>query len=112
MSDVRGTLKRTAPAVGIGVAIFVMLMTWAIGVPRFGAPDEPAHVYKAFGVAHGELLGEPAEGFPGNLREFDAPISLEVCSTSLWEGPAVDAAVAAADGMRRVLATAWVEAGA
>ena len=33
----------------------------------------------------------------------DAPISLEVCSTELWEAPADDAARAAADGMRRVL---------
>ena len=33
-----------------------------------------------------------------------APISLEVCSTELWEAPADDAARAAADGMRGVLA--------
>jgi sugar phosphate isomerase/epimerase len=37
-----------------------------------------------------------------------APISLEVCSTELWQAPATEAARRAADGMRRVL----VEAGA
>jgi sugar phosphate isomerase/epimerase len=36
----------------------------------------------------------------------DAPISIEVCSTSLWEAPIEVAARLAADGMRRVLAEA------
>lgn len=76
MKRVLHALRRAASPFVLGGALFVMLMTWAIGVPRFGAPDEPAHVYKAFGVSHGELLGEPAEGFPGNLREFDVPGSL------------------------------------
>ena len=44
-------------------------------------------------------------GFVRTLREMgvDAPISLEVCSSELWEAPADVAARAAADGMRRVL---------
>lgn len=47
-------------------------------------------------------------GFIRLMREMgvDAPISLEVPSTELWNGPAEDAARAAADGMRRVLAVA------
>jgi len=40
-----------------------------------------------------------------------APISLEVCSTELWQAPAAFAAQVAADGMRRVLETAGVSAG-
>jgi sugar phosphate isomerase/epimerase len=36
----------------------------------------------------------------------DAPISVEVCSTELWDAPAFEAATLAADGMRRVLAEA------
>jgi len=40
-----------------------------------------------------------------------APISLEVCSTALWQAPAELAARAAADGMRRVLDAAGVRAG-
>jgi sugar phosphate isomerase/epimerase len=39
-----------------------------------------------------------------------APISLEVCSTELWDAPAEVAARAAADGMRDVLCAAGVEA--
>jgi len=38
----------------------------------------------------------------------DAPISLEVCSTRLWDGPIEEAAHASADAMRRVLAAAGV----
>lgn len=46
------------------------------------------------------------EGFIALLHGMgvDAPISLEVCSTELWEAPATEAAQAAADGMRAVLA--------
>ena len=57
-------------------ALLVVVGTWAVGVPRFGSPDETAHVYKAYGTAHGELLGKVAPGFPENLREFDGPDSL------------------------------------
>ena len=51
-------------------------------------------------------------GFIRTLREVgvDAPISLEVCSTELWNAPAEDAARAAADGMRAVLREAGVVA--
>jgi hypothetical protein len=58
-------------AAGYLLALIIVLATWAVGMPRFGSPDEPAHVYKAYGTAHGELLGAPAPGFPDNLREFD-----------------------------------------
>jgi sugar phosphate isomerase/epimerase len=49
-------------------------------------------------------------GFIRLLSEMGvtAPISLEVCSAELWEGPAEVAATAAADGMRRVLESAGV----
>jgi hypothetical protein len=63
-------------AAGYLVALIVVLVTWAVGMPRFASPDEPAHIYKAYGTAHGELLGAAAPGFPDNLREFDGPDSL------------------------------------
>jgi hypothetical protein len=63
-------------AVGYFLAMLVVVVTWAIGIPRFASPDETAHVYKAYGTAHGELLGKSAPGFPNNLREFDGPDSL------------------------------------
>ncbi|MEO8267120.1 MAG: DUF2142 domain-containing protein [Ilumatobacteraceae bacterium] len=58
------------------LAMLVVVATWAIGVPRFASPDEPAHVYKAYATAHGHLLGKAAPGFPNNLREFDGPASI------------------------------------
>jgi len=70
------------PAVARNAAMFflamlVVVVTWAVGIPRFASPDEPAHVFKAYGTAHGELLGAAVEApFPKNLREFDGPDSL------------------------------------
>jgi sugar phosphate isomerase/epimerase len=51
-------------------------------------------------------------GFVRALSEMgvEAPISLEVCSTKLWDAPADIAAKAAADGTRRVLRAAGIEA--
>jgi hypothetical protein len=60
-------------AAGYMLALVIVVATWAVGMPRFASPDEPAHVYKAYGTAHGQLLGDPAPGFPDNLREFDGP---------------------------------------
>jgi sugar phosphate isomerase/epimerase len=49
-------------------------------------------------------------GFVRLLVEMgvDAPISVEVCNTELWQAPIEDAARRSADGMRRVLAEAGV----
>lgn len=59
------------------IAMLVVVVTWAVGIPRYASPDEPAHVFKAYGTAHGELLGAAAPPqFPSNLREFDGPDSL------------------------------------
>src|SRR3954449_13355709 len=35
----------------LAIALTLMLCTWAIGVPRYGAPDELAHTVKAYGTA-------------------------------------------------------------
>jgi sugar phosphate isomerase/epimerase len=71
--------------------------------------------YKADCLANRVPPGEgefDCVGFVRALREIgaDSPISLEVCSTELWDAPADVAARAAADGMRRVLRAAGVEA--
>lgn len=73
-------------AAGYFVALLVVVATWAVGTPRFASPDEPAHVYKAYGTAHGELLGAPAPGFPNNLREFDGPDSLGPPNLQCYNG--------------------------
>ena len=58
-------------AAGYFLALLVVVTTWAVGIPRFASPDEPAHIYKAYGTAHGELLGAPAPGLsrqPARVR--------------------------------------------
>ncbi|MEY2415282.1 MAG: hypothetical protein QOH53_616 [Ilumatobacteraceae bacterium] len=64
-------------ASGYFIAMLAVVVTWAVGIPRFASPDEPAHVFKAYGTAHGELLGAAVPPpFPSNLRKFDGPDSL------------------------------------
>jgi hypothetical protein len=77
------------------LAMLVVVVTWAVGIPRYASPDEPAHVFKAYATAHGELLGVPAPGFPDNLREFDGPDSLGAPNLQCYNGqPNVTAACA------------------
>jgi hypothetical protein len=52
--------------------------TWAVAMPLFTSPDEPAHLFKAYASAHGELLGEAVDGFSTNERLFDLPPELFV----------------------------------
>jgi hypothetical protein len=73
-------------AAGYFVALLIVVVTWAIGIPRFASPDEPAHVYKAYGTAHGQLLGKAAPGFPNNLREFDGPAVLGPPNLNCYNG--------------------------
>jgi hypothetical protein len=81
-------MRRAAAAYFL--ALLVVVVTWAVGIPRFASPDEPAHIYKAYGTAHGELLGSlPGPEFtnlPANLREFDGPDSLGPPSPSCYNG--------------------------
>ncbi len=68
--------RRAFPA-AVFVATLFLLLTWTVGTPLFGSPDEPAHLYKAYGTAHGEAIGEPIEGsFSPNLRRFDVPAEM------------------------------------
>ena len=71
---------------GYFLAALVVVLTWAVGVPRFASPDEPAHIYKAYATAHGQLLGKAAPGFPDNLREFDGPDSLGLPNLQCYNG--------------------------
>jgi hypothetical protein len=67
----------TSRRIGADVAIFVvllgLLLTWTIGTPLFAAPDEPAHLYKAYGTAHGQATGTPISEELPNFRRFDVP---------------------------------------
>jgi hypothetical protein len=98
---------RARDVAGFFLALLVVLVTWAVAVPRFGAPDETAHVYKAYGTAHGELLGIPAPGFPDNLREFDGPDSLGPPDLPCYIGqPDVPAACATTETSPRLISSA------
>jgi hypothetical protein len=39
------------------LAVFLLSSAWAIASPYFSGPDEPAHVVRAYAVAHGDLTG-------------------------------------------------------
>ena len=53
--------------------VLALLATWAVGMPLFASPDEPAHLFKAYGTAHGQLVGDEEPGWPANIRRFDVP---------------------------------------
>ncbi len=74
--------RRGSFPAAVFVAILLVLLTWTLATPLFGSPDEPAHLYKAYGTAHGEAIGEPIEGsFSPNLRRFDVPSEMGVPPT-------------------------------
>ncbi len=64
------------PATGVFLLTLALFTTWAIGMPRFSSPDEPAHLFKAYGVGHGQLLGNEVDGLDSNIRSFDVPLEL------------------------------------
>jgi len=46
---------------------------WAIALPLFGSPDEPAHTIRAASVARGEIIGERIPGKDGGWRSVHVP---------------------------------------
>ncbi|MEI6402996.1 MAG: DUF2142 domain-containing protein [Actinomycetota bacterium] len=60
--------------------------TWAVAMPLFTSPDEPAHLFKAYASAHGELVGDAVEGFSPNIRLFDLPPELYVTNLNCYFG--------------------------
>lgn len=46
-------------------SIFFLHLVWALSMPLFSSPDEPANFIKASAVVRGELVGE---NFPANLQ--------------------------------------------
>ena len=85
-SSLRSKPSAMRHVAGYFVAMLVVVVTWAIGIPRFASPDETGHVFKAYGTAHGELLGVAAPGFPNNLREFEGPDSLGPPNLQCYNG--------------------------
>lgn len=54
------------------VAIFLMLASLAVSVPRHAGPDEPAHATRAAGLVRGDVFGQASE-VGSAYREFGAP---------------------------------------
>jgi len=80
---------------GLFAAVLVLLATWAVAVPLYGSPDEPAHIYKAYGTAHGEWLGDEQPGWSSNIRLFHVPAVMNPPDLRCWVGlPEVPAACA------------------
>jgi Predicted membrane protein (DUF2142) len=89
------------------IAMLVVVVTWAVGIPRYASPDEPAHVFKAYGTAHGQLLGAEVEAsFPTNLREFDGPDSLGAPDLRCYVGLPDQPASCTAEVSPRLISTA------
>ncbi|MFM2073542.1 MAG: hypothetical protein RLZZ623_3806, partial [Actinomycetota bacterium] len=56
-----------------------LMLTWALGIGRYGGADEPAHVLRAAAVANGELIGESAPAgadLAGGYRVVSVPAEL------------------------------------
>jgi len=58
------------------VAGIAVVMTWSMAIARYGGPDEPAHVVRAFAVADGQGRGEPSATLPVGYRIVEVPASL------------------------------------
>jgi hypothetical protein len=57
-------------------AFAIIGATWALSIARYGGPDEPAHVIRAAGAAHGDLVGKPVAGFEQGYRQVTVSASL------------------------------------
>lgn len=58
------------------VGVWLLLATWSLAIGRYGGPDEPAHVTRAYAVAHGDLLGSPTDEFTSGYRVVTVPSGL------------------------------------
>ncbi|MBI5088480.1 MAG: DUF2142 domain-containing protein [Actinobacteria bacterium] len=65
--------RRSVAVWGIGALLMALFTTWTIGMPVFTSPDEAAHLFKAYGTAHGEWLGDLQPGQSPNIRVFHMP---------------------------------------
>lgn len=63
-------------AVAVFAVLLVLLGTWVVGMPRYGAPDEVAHTIKAYATAHGEGYGDEIPGISPLTRYMNAPADL------------------------------------
>ena len=58
------------------VVAFGLLLTWSLGIGRYGGPDEPAHVLRSASVAAGELVGTEVPALAPGFRGVTVPGAL------------------------------------
>jgi hypothetical protein len=67
---VKSGAARAAVTFGL---LWLLAASWSIGVPRYGAADEPSHVQKAAALVRGELTGRSAAPLPEGFRLVRIP---------------------------------------
>jgi hypothetical protein len=88
-----------AASVVTALSIAVVLVCWSASTGRYGGPDEPAHVVRAYAVAHGDLLGDPVPGLPPGYRAVTVPSTLGTGDPACYRhDPTVPSDCAAAHG--------------
>ncbi len=68
--------RRNVATLSATAAFVIIGCTWAFAIGRYGGPDEPAHVLRAFAVAHDDLRGKPVAGLEPGYRQVTVPLSL------------------------------------
>lgn len=83
-----------------GAALLILVpltISWALGIGRYGGPDEPAHVLRSYAAAHGEVLGTSAAPLPPGYRYVTVPAALASGDPSCYRhDPTVTSECAAA----------------
>src|SRR6266566_2071464 len=67
--------------------ILACLVTWSLATPMYGAPDEQAHMVKAYAVVHGDAGTVDEHG----VRKYDVPAAYtggDICYAFRSEQPA------------------------
>src|SRR5512143_2032100 len=75
LSTLADQAVRAWPAT-LALALTLLLFTWTLGTPRYGAPDEIAHTTKAYGTAHRQTIGAPDPDHGSVVRIFTVPTGL------------------------------------
>lgn len=95
----RSGTRRAGSSVAIGLGLLALLCCWAAATARYGGADEPAHVLRAYAVAHGDVLGGPTTGLAPGYRAVTVPASLGTGDPACYRhDPTLDSTCAAPTG--------------
>ena len=112
MSNARASKRHSEVAIAaltFAVA-FGLLLTWSLGIGRYGGPDEPAHVLRAASVAAGQLVGSEVPSLAPGFRGVTVPSALAIGDPACFRHDATVAPTCAATtqatGTRRAASSA------